>query len=113
MQRFRNGFKCNFITFAGADARRRVLYYQRSMPGTANSLTLELLAWISRRPRTYAETMEAWRSTCPRHSVWEDAWVDGLIEVVEGGETMDQSQVALTGRGRGMLRVRCGITVEA
>jgi hypothetical protein len=27
--------------------------------------TLELLAWIAARPRTYAEAMEAWRSDCP------------------------------------------------
>src|SRR5262245_30921641 len=34
--------------------------------GHADPLTLELLRWIDSRPRTYAEAMEAWRSTCPR-----------------------------------------------
>jgi hypothetical protein len=38
--------------------------------------TLELLAWISERPRSYAETMEAWMSHCPRLTVWEDAIAD-------------------------------------
>jgi len=45
-------------------------------------LTLELLSWISERPRTYAEAIEAWGSQCPRHPVWEDALADGLIQIV-------------------------------
>jgi hypothetical protein len=69
------------------------------MPEMANPLTVEFLTWISGRPRTYAEAMEAWRSNCPRHSVWEDALVEGLIEVVECGETVDQGRVNLTARG--------------
>jgi hypothetical protein len=35
------------------------------MPGAAGPLTLELLNWVSVRPRTYAEAIEAWRTTCP------------------------------------------------
>jgi hypothetical protein len=65
-------------------------------------LTLEFLKWISSRPRTYSEAMEAWRSTCSRNSVWEDALIDGLIQV-EGGNTMNQSKVILTARGRAVL----------
>ena len=66
-------------------------------------LTLELLTWISIRPRTYAEAMEAWRSTCPRHSVWEDALVERFLEIVDCGDTIDQGQVVLTARGRARL----------
>lgn len=65
-------------------------------------LMLEFLGWVSSRPRTYAEAMEAWRSTCPRHTVWEDALIDGLIRL----ETREQRQgceVTLTPRGRGIL----------
>ena len=72
------------------------------MHQTVRPLTLELLTWISNRPRTYAEAMEAWRSNCPRHSIWEDALADGLIEVVERGGTLDQSEVTLTALGRAM-----------
>lgn len=43
-------------------------------------LLSEFLAWISDRPRTYAEAMEAWRTSCPRHSAWEDALSAGLIQ---------------------------------
>ena len=73
------------------------------MAGTGGPLTLELLAWVSVRPRTYAETMEVWRTTCPRHSVWEDALTDGLVEVVDRGKTWNLPTVALSALGRAML----------
>ena len=69
---------------------------------TVSPLTSELLTWCSHQPRTYAEAMEAWRSACPRHSVWEDAILEGLIEVIENADTMDACQVVLTERGRAM-----------
>jgi hypothetical protein len=68
----------------------------------ASLLMLEFLGWISSRPRTYAEAMEAWRSSCPRHTVWEDALADGLIEMREG-DAPRQLVVALTRRGRAAL----------
>ena len=54
------------------------------MHAPVNLLRLEFLTWISIRLRTYAETMEAWRSTCPRNTVWEDALIDGLIQIESG-----------------------------
>jgi hypothetical protein len=59
--------------------------------------TLQLLAWVAERPRTYADVMEAWRSSCPRLSIWEDATTDGLVRL-EGGRC-----VVLTPRGRAIL----------
>jgi hypothetical protein len=69
---------------------------------TVNAPILEFLTWVSMRPRTYGEAMESWRSTCPRHSTWEDALADGLIQIESGG-TMDQSKVTLTTRGRALV----------
>jgi hypothetical protein len=68
------------------------------------SLTLQLLSWIEDRPRTYGETMEAWRTTCPRMTIWEDAVSDGLVAVEEAGAMRD-AHVILTGAGREFLRV--------
>jgi hypothetical protein len=68
-------------------------------------LTLEFLSWISIRPRSYLETMEAWRSACPRNSVWEDVLIDGLIQIESGG-AMNRSKVILTLRGRTVLERR-------
>jgi hypothetical protein len=70
-----------------------------------NALTIEFLNWVARRPRTYAEAMEAWRSNCPRQSVWEDALLDGLIQV-ENGTSMNESRVTLTSLGEAALNSR-------
>ena len=66
-------------------------------------LVRELLTWVSERPRTYEETMQAWRSHCPRHPAWEDASIDGLVEVVDGGGGMAASRVVLTAKGSAVL----------
>jgi len=75
------------------------------MAEALDPLTLEFLRFVSSRPRTYAEAMEAWRSSCPRHPVWDDAVNDGLIEVVGRGEPTQQL-VALTSKGRALLESR-------
>jgi hypothetical protein len=63
--------------------------------------TLELLAWVSSRPRTYAETIEAWGTHCPRLTVWEDAVLGGLVRVVEGRvELTEAGQDALARKGQ-------------
>lgn len=62
-----------------------------------HALTLQLLEWIAAAPRSYRETMEAWRSNCPRLSIWEDACIDGLIDA-SGSRAM-----ALTDKGRAFL----------
>ena len=42
-------------------------------------LTLDFLSWLAAEPRSYAEVMDAWRTSCPRLTVWEDAIDAGLI----------------------------------
>jgi len=71
-------------------------------------LMREFLAWVASRRRTYPEAMEAWRSSCPRLTVWEDALIDGLIQV-EGGGPLRQSEVTLTPRGRAVLEAAQGL----
>ena len=71
-----------------------------SMSEPASLIMLQFLAWVADRPRTYPETMDAWRSTCPRLSVWEDAIIEGLVRIDNGnGRAM-----MLTPRGRKVLR---------
>jgi hypothetical protein len=67
-----------------------------------DALTLQLIAWVSDRPRTYGEVMEAWTTTCPRMPIWEDAVSEGLIRV-EGEGRMRERAVGLTPRGRALL----------
>ena len=50
-----------------------------------------------------ADAMEAWQSTCPRHTIWEDAVIDGFIQVKSNG-TAHESKVTLTARGRAIIQ---------
>ena len=65
-------------------------------------LMLEFLTWVADRRRTYDEAMEAWQSHCPRQTIWEDAIIDGLIQIEEN-ESPHSSEVVLTSRGRAVL----------
>jgi len=68
------------------------------MPQATRALTLQLLEWIAAAPRSYREVMDAWRTSCPRLSIWEDACLDGLVDA------SDSRAVALTDQGRALLR---------
>jgi hypothetical protein len=69
---------------------------------TGNALTLQLLAWLAERPRSYGETMDAWRTTCPRLTIWEDAVSDGFV-AVDGSGPMRQARVTVTEAGQALL----------
>ncbi len=73
------------------------------MSSTVDVLVLDLLEWLDRCDRSYDETMEAWRTSCPRLPVWEDATDRGLIAI----ECADsQLRVRLTAVGLELL-MRC------
>ena len=42
-------------------------------------LILDLVEWVAKEPRAYADVMEAWRTSCPRLTVWEDAVDRGFV----------------------------------
>jgi len=48
---------------------------------TVEVLVLDLLELLSRKDRAYEETMDAWRTSCPKLPVWEDATDRGLVYV--------------------------------
>ena len=50
------------------------------MTGDLDSLVLDLLEWIGCSPRPYSEVLDAWRTSCPRLPVWEDANDRGFVE---------------------------------
>ena len=64
------------------------------------SLILDLLEWLARQDRSYEETMEAWRTSCPKLPVWEDATDRGLIYFESVG---GQSLVKVTPAGLALL----------
>ena len=69
------------------------------MPPTPSLPMLQFLAWVARRKRTHADVMDAWQSSCPRLSVWEDAVIDGYVQFA--GDAAQS--VVLTTLGRAAL----------
>jgi hypothetical protein len=51
-----------------------------AMTDTLDPLVLDFVEWIAREPRPYAEALDAWRTSCPRLTVWEDAAERGYVE---------------------------------
>ena len=45
------------------------------------ALVRDLIRWIAERPRLYDDVMEAWRTSCPRLTIWEDAVDAGYVAV--------------------------------
>jgi hypothetical protein len=52
---------------------------QPHVSDAVDTLILDLLEWIGPNRRPYAEVLEAWRTSCPRFPVWEDANDRGFI----------------------------------
>jgi hypothetical protein len=74
-------------------------------------LILDLLEWIAREPRSYADVIEAWRTSCPRLTVWEDA-VDRGFAAREHSQGRDVL-IRLTAAGRDFLCAHGRIVNEA
>jgi hypothetical protein len=49
------------------------------MTDPIDPLVLDLVAWLAREPRPYDEVISAWRTSCPRLTVWEEAVDRGLV----------------------------------
>jgi len=73
------------------------------MDDTLQNLVVDLLEWVASRERTYQETMDAWRTSCPRLPVWEEANDWGLVEATLAD---GHSRVRLTPAGLALLKKR-------
>ena len=69
---------------------------------TVEALVLDLLEWIGDSSRPYAEVLDAWRTSCPRLPVWEDANDRGFIQ--RGYEPGVGEVVSVSHAGRAHLR---------
>jgi len=75
------------------------------METSVDSLTRDLLEWLSGGPRPYSETMEAWRTSCPRLDVWEQALQAGYVRRYQAPGA-DRPSVELTAKGQAFLGQR-------
>jgi D-3-phosphoglycerate dehydrogenase len=71
------------------------------MTNTVDNLILDLLEWVARKERTYQDTMDAWRTSCPRLPVWEEANDRGLVET---GSAKGHLVVRVTPAGLALLK---------
>ena len=95
----------------GEVGRRAIAKQARNSPGpvraiqimtdTVEHLILDLVEWVSLKERTYQETLDAWRTSCPRLPVWEDATDRGLVETTFAG---GRSVVRATPAGLALLK---------
>ena len=72
------------------------------MRDPVDALILDLLEWIGPRARAYSEVIEAWRTSCPRLPVWEEANDRGLVERRHGEDR--ETLVLVTPLGRELLK---------
>jgi hypothetical protein len=70
------------------------------MSETVENLILDLLEWLAAKDRTYYDTMDAWRTSCPKLPVWEDATDRGLVETDSGNVRLTPAGLALVNKRR-------------
>jgi len=49
------------------------------MTDTVDALICDLLEYVALKERSYADVIEAWRTSCPQLPVWEEANERGLV----------------------------------
>ena len=67
------------------------------------NLILDLLEWVATGEKGYEEVMNAWRTSCPRLPVWEDANDLGFVTTTA---TNGRRIVKITPAGRAFLEQR-------
>ena len=67
------------------------------MSDVLDPLVRDLVEWVAKEPRTHAEVIDAWRTSCPRLTVWEDAVDRGLLM------RKSEGRVVVTDAGRRFL----------
>lgn len=69
------------------------------------ALILDLIEWLGAKSRPYPEVMNAWRTSCPRLTIWEDATDLGYV-VVHSRDRRGELWVSATSGGRQFLAGR-------
>jgi len=65
---------------------------------TVEPLLADMVEWLAAAPRGYAEALDAWRTSCPRLPVWEEAAARGFVERAAapgGGACLQATQAGL------------------
>lgn len=68
------------------------------MAETIHPLVLDLVEWVAKQPRSYRDVLEAWRTSCPRLAVWEEALDQGYVARSAGDGRGATVHVTASGR---------------
>ena len=75
-----------------------------------DALVLDLLEWLATRQRSYDEVLDAWRTSCPKLPVWEEANDRGLVT---RGAINGRAIVGVSPAGRALIDQRRARAVAA
>ena len=70
------------------------------MSDAVEPLLIDLVAFVAGEERPYLEVMDAWRTSCPRLPVWEEA---NRLGLVTRAATPQGAVVRATSKGRALL----------
>jgi hypothetical protein len=82
------------------------------MSDPVEALILDLLEWIGPGSRSYADVLDAWRTSCPRLPVWEEANDRGFIRRQRGTGRGALISVSIAGQEH-LRKHRPSVTTEA
>jgi hypothetical protein len=73
-----------------------------------NALVLDFVEWIAVSPRRYVDVMDAWRTSCPRLTIWEDAIDQRLVQrcCIDGELSIETTQAGRDLLARTRMRVQ-------
>ncbi|MEP7060916.1 MAG: 3-phosphoglycerate dehydrogenase [Betaproteobacteria bacterium] len=74
------------------------------MSDPVDSLVVDLVEWIGPEGRPYAEVIDAWRTSCPRLPVWEEANARGYLARTHHDGA--GARVSVTPSGRDLIAAR-------
>ena len=77
------------------------------MSDPVDALLLDMLEWIDREERSYPDVMEAWRTSCPRLPVWEEANDRGFV--MRQNKPGIGPVVSVTASGHAFLKPKTGL----
>ncbi len=70
---------------------------QNAADQNVESLLSDMLQWLAREPHSYRESIEVWRTSCPRLQVWEEAFERGFVARSAGTDGLEVVSVTQTG----------------
>jgi hypothetical protein len=79
------------------------------MADTIDPLVADLVQWVG-NGRRYTEVMDAWKTSCPRLPIWEEANARGLL--ARDRDRSGTEWVRLTPSGENLLRQQQGATLR-